>query len=223
MLDCMLCITDNKEIADYRLYTKTILLPILGLFFYINTKRSKHPRTKALVYTGLFLSWVGDFFLMQYDSENNPQKNTLLIFAVVFICLGLLVYSRIFWKMNKLNFKDCQEAFLSFLGMSMINLVLYKVLKLNNMGNFKYLVFLEMFIVALFIAFAANVYRNKLRKNIASKKLVPGAAVMAMAMYIILAHKFLLDDATFLPGVVALTFGFGQMLTVQGFKDYLKA
>ncbi len=223
ILDCLLCISDDKQIAEYRLYTKPILLPILASYFFINTKRSKHPRTKSLVYTGLFLSWVGDLFLMQYDLAINPKNNALLTIAVTLICVALLVYSRIFRKMNKLNFKDCQEAFLSFIGMSILNIVIYKILKLVDIDNFKYLIITEMLVVSSFVAFAANVYRNKLRKNIASKKLIPGAGVLAISMYVILAHKFLLVDATFLPGVVALTFGFGQMLTIQGFKEYLKA
>jgi hypothetical protein len=223
VIDCLLCVSDSKDLTEYRLFINPLLIPILALYFYTNTKRSKHPRTKALLYTGLFLCWAGDVALMWYDVQAAPNSYIFMIIAIALICLGLMVYVKLFNKMHNMNIKDCQEAFLATLGMTALNAFLFKVLKLSNTESYKYGIILEMLLVTIFVAFAVNVYRNKLRRNIATKKMIPGAIVLALSMYIILAHKFLLDQAGFLPGVFMLTFGFGQMQITQGFKDYLKA
>lgn len=223
VIDCLLCISDSKAIGEYRLFINPLLIPILALYFYTNTKRSKHPRTKALFYTALFIFWAGDVALMWYDFQAGSNSQNFLIFSIVLICIGLLFYIKLFNKMQNLNIKDCQEAFLVTLGITALNAILFKVLKLSNIDSYKYGIILEMLLVTVFVAYAVNVYRNKLRRNIAIKKMIPGALTLALSMYIILAHKFLLDQAGFLPGVFMLTFGYGQMQITLGFKDYLKA
>ena len=223
LIDCLLCVSDSRDIQECRLFINPLLIPTLALYFYTNTKRSKHPRTKALVYTALFLFWAGDLALMWYDFQAGSNSYKFLIIAVVLICIGLLFYCKLFNKMHHLNIKDCQEAFLVTMGITALNAFLFKVLKLSNTQTYKYGIIIEMILVTVFVAYAVNVYRNKLRRNIAIKKIIPGALTLALSMYIILAHKFLLDNAGFLPGVFMLTFGFGQMQITLGFKDYLKA
>jgi uncharacterized membrane protein YhhN len=206
-----------------RLYTKPLLLIMLGLYFYINTNRSRHSRTKSLVYTGLVFSWIGDLLLLKNDFIHQTNIDNYLMLGIVSYLICLVTYTIIFKKMNALNIRDCQEAFLAFLITSIGFIIYYRVLKMMPLHNFKYIIITAMFVMVLFAAFASNVYRNKLRKNIASKFLMPGALTFVIAISIIISHRFLLEDATFLPGVIVLTYGFGQMLIVRGFIKYLKA
>jgi uncharacterized membrane protein YhhN len=206
-----------------RLYTKPLLLIMLGLYFYINTNRSRHSRTKSLVYGGLIFSWIGDLLLLKNDFIHQTNIDNYLMLGIVSYLICLVTYTIIFKKMNALNIRDCQEAFLAFLITSIGFIIYYRVLKMMPLHNFKYIIITAMFVMVLFAAFASNVYRNKLRKNIASKFLMPGALTFVIAISIIISHRFLLEDATFLPGVIVLTYGFGQMLIVRGFIKYLKA
>ena len=73
------------------------------------------------------------------------------------------------------------------------------------------------------MAYAANVYKDKVRKNMAYQFFIPGIIILILSLGILVAHKFLIPDATFLPGVIVLTYGFGQMLIMRGFTKYLKA
>ena len=52
---------------------------------------------------------------------------------------------------------------------------------------------------------------------------IPGFFILTISIYIIFTHRFLLKDAEFLPPVIVLTSGFGQMLIVRGLAKYLKA
>lgn len=75
--------------------------------------------------------------------------------------------------------------------------------------------------MTLVLAHAVNVYKDKIRKNMAIKFFIPGTLTLVIS-FAVMAYRFMLEDADFLPGVIVLTYGFGQMLVVRGFTKYLK-
>ncbi|MFY7964299.1 MAG: lysoplasmalogenase family protein [Chitinophagaceae bacterium] len=222
-VDCGICLSDNQDLASYRLYTKPLMIPILAIIFFINTKRSKHSRTKAFVYAGFLFAFLADLLLIKTDLITKNNNDNYLTLAIAMYSLGFLAYTIVFKKMNKLNIKDCQEAFLTAIVMVIGSFIFYKVLSTVELGNTKYVIFFLMIVVTLMIALAVNVFKSKLRKNIAYQFLIPASIILIISVSIIIAHRFILLDATFLPGIVVLTYGFGQLLLLRGFIKYLKA
>jgi hypothetical protein len=152
-----------------------------------------------------------------------PSGDKYLFLGLVSYLASFLLYTLIFRKMNALNIKDCQEAFISTLAMGIGAAFFYKFIKAVPLDNFKYLILIQILVLTVFVGYAANIARNKTRKNISTKLVLPGAITITLSMTIIVSHRFLLTTGTFLPGVIILTYGFGQMLIFQGFTKYLKA
>lgn len=215
------CLFSIFHLGDYRVYSKPLLLPILALYLFINTKRSKHRRSKTWIYSSLVIAWIADIVLLINDIK--PKNNDILLFSgMALLLVSCVIYARMFRKMLKINLKDCQEAFLSSALMLILCAVFYKFLKIMQIGNFRYPVILGMLIMTLVLAYSVNVYKDKIRKNMAIKFFIPGIVTLIISFAVILAYRFMLEDADFLPGVIVLTYGFGQMLIVRGFTKYLK-
>jgi len=211
----------------YRVYTKPLLMITLGVIFYINTQKSKHWRSKTLVYVGMFFSWLSDLVFL-FNDINDTKPGSLNDDIYLFISLSLLLiafvfYTFLFRKMSIFNIKDCQEGFLAFLAMVIVGSIFYNVISKEELTFFKPLIIIGLLISTLLIVFASNVHHNKIRRNTAVQFLIPGSITLIIAMGIIVAHRFLLKEASFLPAVIELTYGFGQMLIVRGFSKFLKA
>jgi len=228
ILDCTLAVYNNVE---YRVYTKSFLIPILALYFYLNTNKSRHALTKAWVYISLLISCVSEAFFLYngylQSKSDVLQKHTgdiYLVMAVIGLLCTFVFYGMLFNKMNKINIKDCQEAFIAMLCMAIVGFVFYKFLTIEKIEQrFKYLVLTSIIIMALVMGLAANIYKNKIRKNMAYQYFMPGFLILSISVYIVFTYRFLLKDAEFLPPVIVLTYGFGQMLIVRGLTKYLKA
>ena len=80
-----------------------------------------------------------------------------------------------------------------------------------------------MIIMCVVMAFATNLIKDKVRNNMAVQFFVPGIIILSLSLGILIASRFLLKEADFLPAVIMLTYGYGQMLVIRGFTKYLKA
>ena len=181
---------------------------------------------KEKIYIGLFFTWLGDWCLLKNDFisfYSKYQGDIYLISGCILLLAGFLMYTLLFKKMCVLNIKDCQEAFLAFLSMTFVSIVFYQVISVAEIGVFKYIVLFGSIIMTSMMVFAANVHHDKIRRNISIQFLIPGTITLVITMGIIVAHRFLLQEADFLAAVIELTYGFGQMLILRGFTKYLKA
>lgn len=217
IFDCLLSIINKQPL---RIYTKSILMPILALYFFVNTNKSKHQNSKSLVYISILFAWLADLFLLQNDLNSSDM------FLTIGICLLLaafIIYGIMFRKMQSIDIKDCQEAFLSSVAVIILSVIFYSVLKRVPLGSYKYLFFVGVGIMTVVMAFAANIFKNKIRTNMATKYYIPGFITLIISMCIIMIHKFLIKEVDFMPAVIVLTYGFGQLLIIRGFTKYLKA
>lgn len=229
ILDCLLSFLNSiGQALEYRIYTKPLLLPILAAYFFVNISRSRHKRSKTFVYLALFIAWLGDLLLLKNDFLNKftpkYQGDIYLIIGICLLLTAFCLYGFMFRKMNKINIKDCQEAFLSTLAMIVICTLFFKILNKFPLGHFKYLILVGMVVMTIVMGLAANVYNDKIRKNMAYQYFIPGTMIICISMGILIAYRFFLQDGIeFLPAVIVLTYGFGQMLVIRGFTKYLKA
>lgn len=56
------------QLLEYRFITKSLLMPILMLFLFFETKEQKTKLSKMVMF-GLFFSFLGDFFLLRDKEE----------------------------------------------------------------------------------------------------------------------------------------------------------
>ena len=217
ILDCALCVINNRE---YRIYTKLLLVPTLALYFYINTKRGKYTTFKTYIYSTLFIAWVGDILLLQYEGKG---KDFYLLTGIISHLTAFSIYGIMFKRMFTLKLKDCQEAFLGFFASTLVCVVFYKFLSATTLEIFKYPIIIGMVAMVLVMTYATNLIKDKVRNNMAVKFFIPGIIILKISLGILLASRFLLKEADFLPAVIMLTYGYGQMLVMRGFTKYLKA
>jgi len=217
ILDCALCVINNRE---YRIYTKLLLVPILALYFFINTKRGKYTTSKTYIYSTLFIAWIGDILLLQYEGKG---KDLHLLLGIISHLAAFSIYGIMFKRMFILKIKDCQEAFLGFSATTIVFAIFYKFLSATSLEIFKYPILIGMFTMVLVMTCATNLIKDKVRNNMAVKFFVPGMIILILSLGILLASRFLLKEADFLPAVIMLTYGYGQMLIMRGFTKYLKA
>ena len=210
-------------LGKFRVYTISILMPLIIIYYYKNSKRSKKSITFTNVLIALILVFASDII---YLINNFVLKNTLEWLFVLRICLLLvanLVFGYIFNHIKKLKISKCPEAFISILITIPLALVLFKFLKVVDLGNYKYPILIAMLIMVFVIALATNVFGDKAKKSIAYESYIPGTFSLALSLGLIAVYKFLIPDVDFLPAVITLTQGFGYLLLVSGFVKYLKA
>lgn len=209
-----------------RIYTKPLLMLSLIAYFYVNTYKSKHWRSKSLAYGGLISSLVADIFFLLNDFGDKTgcllNGDIYLFSGILCLLVGFSCYTLLFKKMSALNIRDCQEAFLGFLAMLLVGGIFFRIVMKEEVGTFKYLISAGLILTTLMIVFATNVHHNKVRRNLALKFFIPGSIILVLTMGIIVGYKFLLKEADFLPEVIALTYAFGQMLIIRGFIKFLK-
>jgi YhhN family len=215
--DCALCIINLKTT---RIYTKPLLIPLLALYFFVNTRRGKHSTSKMLIYSSLFAAWIGDLLLLWFELIH---KDHFLLMGFTSLILAISVYGLLFKRMYPIKIKDCQEAFLTAVATSVVFIVFYKFLSPTQLSYFRFPILIGMVAIVVSMAFAANLIQDKVRNNIAMQFFLPGLIIFTISVGILMASRFLLTDAEFLPAVIVLTYGYGQMLIMRGFTKYLKA
>ncbi len=217
ILDCIFCLVNAKS---NRIYTKTLLLPTLAIYFYINTKRGKHSTSKTFIYASLLMAWLGDLLILKNDLRTN---DFFLAFGFTALITAFSIYGLMFKRMFPIKIKDCQEAFLGFVSIIVVCGVFYSFLNSLDLLNFKLPIISGMIIMCVVMAFATNLIKDKVRNNMAVQFFVPGIIILSLSLGILIASRFLLKEADFLPAVIMLTYGYGQMLVIRGFTKYLKA
>jgi len=197
-------------------------MPLIIIYYYKNSKRSKKSITFTNVLVALILVFASDII---YLINNFVLKNTLEWLFVLRICLLLvanLVFGYIFNHIKKLKISKCPEAFIISLVTIPLALVLFKFLNVVELGNYKYSILIAMLIMVIVIALATNIFGDKAKKSIAYENYIPGSVSLALSLGLIAVYKFLIPDVDFLPAVITLTQGFGYLLLVSGFVKYLK-
>lgn len=91
-------VTIFAEQTEYRMLmyvTKVMLMPLLALYFY---HQSKEVKNYKFIYFALFFSWWGDIFLMFPRNETSPNAKLLFICGLVSFLIGHLNYIIHFMK-----------------------------------------------------------------------------------------------------------------------------
>lgn len=212
LLDCLML---NNGMAEYHFYLKLLLMPTLALYFFAQTRRSKHYSKKLFVYISLIAAFIGDYLLLK-------QGDNFFIMGMVCFLVAYGIYGYLFNAMQPLNFRDAQEALLTLLGMLAVCFALIKIIKMGDISQLLNYILFYMLVLSIVAALAVNVIKNKKLNTVALTKIIPGILMICVSDAILAVHKFYLTDIDFLPVVVMLSYGFGQTLIVESLAKYLK-
>ena len=86
---------ENAELKMLMYLSKVMLMPLLALYFY---QQSKDIKSYKFIYLALFFSWWGDIFLMFPRDESSANAKILFISGLVSFLIGHLNYIIYFIK-----------------------------------------------------------------------------------------------------------------------------
>jgi uncharacterized membrane protein YhhN len=211
LADCYLIYSEQEQ---YRVFTKTLLMPVLILYFVGNTSRRHHIKSRVLVIAALLLAAAGDYFLLQKGESN------FITGLVCFLVMHML-YIIYFWRIKSLfPVKDAAAFWMSVLMIAAFDaVIMMKLLPLA--GELANPLLAYMIVISFMFVMACNVLINKKAKTLAAPFFIPAALMFILSDAILGFNMFLWEDH--LVGIaVMLTYGYAQHLMVHGFIKHQK-
>lgn len=108
----------------FRFFTKLLLVPILGLYFF-NFRNKKNDFNKYFI-AGLVFFWLGDLFLLFYENTNS------FLTGLLFFTIGKFFYSKKF--SHQKDFK--MARLLPFLALTFIYIITIALCVVDYLGDF---------------------------------------------------------------------------------------
>jgi len=212
--DCFFIITEHPE---YRIYTKTLLVPLLLLLIYIEAKETKHQRSKILVNLAFFFCFIGDFlFIKDADASGN------FISGISSFLIAQLFFIFFFYRLKAFSTKYVLFTLLTVLFIiAYILILLFLIWQNVSMQNLEIPVILYAIILGLMLLSAINTIKNRSIKRLASNYFVPGAALFVLSDSILAINKFYLSFY-YGPVLVMITYGLAIFLLANGVIRFLK-
>lgn len=214
LIDCFFIVTERTE---YRIYTKTLLVPLLLLRIYIESKETKHENSKILTNLAFFFCFIGDFLLIK-DSDNSGN----FIFGVSAFLIAQLFFIVFFYRLKRFTAKHRVSTLItgSFVTIYII-LLLYIIWGNVSMQNLQIPVAVYAVILGVMLISAINTIKNRSIKRIALSYFIPGAGLFVLSDSILAINKF---SHPFYYGSIAvmLTYGGAIFLLATGIARFLK-
>lgn len=164
---------------DFAWYLKPFLLPILMYWVY-NFDTFK---TKNLLLTALFFSWVGDIILMYAD-----KGELYFIFGLVAFLISHIVYIALFNRQLKTENNKNKLIFLMGIGVILTYLSAMLLLLLPSLGDLKIPVIIYAIVISTMLLFA---FKGSLHwQNPANIFILLGAIIFVASDSILAINKF---------------------------------
>jgi uncharacterized membrane protein YhhN len=214
LTDCFFIVTNNTA---YRIYSKTLLAPLLLLIIYIESKDTKHERSKILANLGFFFCFIGDFLLIE-DSDTSGN----FIFGISSFLIAQLFFIFFFYRLKHLTAKHRIFTFITgCFVFAYIMLLLFIIWTNVSLQNLQIPIVVYALILGLMLMSALNTVNNRSIKRIALNYFIPGAVLFVLSDSILAINKF---SHPFSYGsiVIMLTYGAAIFLLATGIARFLK-
>lgn len=185
IVDCGLIMSGNN---DYRVYTKTLLIPILLINIYSASVDTKHKRSKVFANLAFFFCFLGDFFLL-WDADN-----TYFILGLSSFLIAHIFFIIFFYRLKK--FSDKYRLFLFAAGSIIfcyIGLLLFLIWQGVLRQSMQIPVIVYGLIIGMMLLTAVHSINNKSIKRLARNYFVPGALLFVLSDSILALNKFSVD------------------------------
>lgn len=210
-LDCFLIYSQHEE---YRLATKSLLMPLLLLYYLSNVSHHRHRPSKFLAMSALLLAWAGDILLLF-------QGEVFFISGLVMFLVMHLIYIIYFWRVHPLfPVKYGLYFFLPIVLVVVFDILVMKTI-LPLAGELGNPLIAYMIVISFMFVMACNMLSNKKLRSLTMNFFIPGAAMFLISDAILGLNMFLWEDP--LIGIaVMLSYGYAQYLIVHGFIKHIR-
>ncbi|HQU84662.1 MAG TPA: lysoplasmalogenase [Pyrinomonadaceae bacterium] len=200
--ECFAVFTNNFSV---QLFTKNALMPILIVYFLIESKNLNS--LKYLILSALFFSWIGDFVLLIDKYFGN-----LFVFGLVSFLIAHLFYIFYFWKVRKLNSAENSFKLSIFIAVFAYTGILYFIL-FPYLGAMKIPVLIYSTIISLMLLASFHAFEST-QTNFAKLCLL-GTLFFVVSDSLLAINRFAFPQPIF-PVLVMLTYGLAQLFITLG-------
>lgn len=182
IVDCILIMNGGN---DYRVYTKTLLIPILLINIYSASVDTKHKRSKAYANLAFFFCFLGDFFLLW------SEDNTFFILGLSSFLLAHIFFIIFFYRLKK--FSDKYRLFLFGTGSLIfiyVGFLMFLIWQGVSRQSMQVPVIVYGVIIAFMLLTAVHTVNNKSIKRLAKSFFIPGALLFILSDSILALNKF---------------------------------
>jgi len=210
-LDCFFIYSQREE---FRLGTKSLLMPLLLLYYLANCSKRHHLPSKILTSVALLLALAGDVCLLM-------KGESFFITGLLLFLAMHAIYIVYFWRIHPLfPIKVGLHFFLPIFLVGIFDtIVMTKIIPVaGSMGT---PLIAYMAVVSFMFIMAFNILSSKKAKSLATNFFIPGAAMFLVSDAILGLNIFLWED-TLIGIAVMLTYGYAQHLMVHGFIKHIR-
>lgn len=213
ILDCYLI---NSDLQEYRLYTKTLLVPVLLIIIYNASKDTKHKRSKVLATLAFLFCFLGDLFLL------NEQDPYYFIFGLSSFLIAHIFFIIFFYRLKP--FKDKYRLYLFSTGVPILSYIMFLLFLIwSNVSrqNLEIPVTAYAIVLGFMLLTATHTFNNKSTKRLSKKYFIPGAIFFVISDSILAINKFSIAIA-YAGILVITTYAIAIFLLSIGVAKFLK-
>jgi uncharacterized membrane protein YhhN len=211
--DCFLIITQKIE---YRIYTKTLLAPLVLIGIYLEGQNTKHTRSKLIANGAFFFCFLGDIILLSDDIATNFISG-LICFLVAHIFFIVFFYRLKNFTVRHVIFNVVTAVAIT----AYISVLLLLVWRNVSFQNFQLPMTVYSIVLGLTVLTALNTIKNRSTKKLATKYFIPGAIFFVLSDSILALNKFY-STFNYSGVVIMLTYAIAIFLLGNGIIRFLK-
>jgi len=199
---------------------RALLMPVLSVYLYYSLKPTHSKALKLYFLAAIFLLWVGDIarIFINPDVRNEVEKDNPLL-----LMLGTTVIANVFFilgfnKIKKVTMSKAVFPSIAFsLGSVLIYFVFFQFISKSYILSFKTPFVLYTYSFIMSIGFAANILYSNTKKRLSVKYFLPAAFLALISALLFVFNRYKLFAPRF-DLVVTLSYGYAQLLNINGFR-----
>ncbi len=212
-IDCFLII---KNLNQYRVFTKTLLVPVMLLAIFIESQNTKHKRSRILVNIAFLFCFIGDLFLL---TDSHPKN---FIFGLCSFLLAHLFFSFFFYRLKPFSSK--YRVFIFSVALAILGYVLALLFLLRRIVSRQSLeipVSVYTIMLGFMLLTAINSSNNRSIKKIATTYFIPGALLFVLSDSILAINKFYVELA-YSGVMIMISYAAALFLFANGITRFMK-
>jgi uncharacterized membrane protein YhhN len=213
LADCFFIITEKP---DYRIYTKTLLAPLVLIAIYLEGLNTKHTKSKLIANAAFLFCFLGDIILLKDYIATNFISG-LICFLVAHIFLIVFFYRLKHFTVRHVIFNLITGIVIAVY----IFALLFFIWRNVSVQNFQIPITVYTIVLGLLVLTAINTIKNRSTKKLAAKFFIPGAIFFLFSNSIFAITKFY-STFDYSEVVIMLTYGAGLFLLGNGIIRFLK-
>jgi len=201
------------EMEHLRLYTKSLLMPLLLLTVLSRIKPRRHQHSKIIIVSAFLLASFCDVLLLQSETP------AYFISGLVSFLLMQLLYTLYFLRIQPFTIKHSATTLFTSVLLA-IAAVGFIAMLWNELNEYRIPVIVYAAFLSLMCVSAVNVIHYRVTKRLALEAFIPGAILFFLSDFILATNKFYLKEA-FIGIAVMATYCGAQYYIARGFIKHL--